>query len=248
MFSGISGLVGDIIKLGVSNRQSKIQRSWLERLSSTAHQREVDDLYKAGLNPILSAMGGHGSSTPSSSAAAEFSGEGLRDFAKRMSPLERAQVRTQDAITDKERALTIQSNAQTDLARADAVLKESQNAMNVAKMADIYSDVERKRLENRFLSVAQNYDLTKDGKELSSAGYRRYFKDARSGSVFGELLGFGAKSDDVLRYKMNEAADRVKASHENKSTDVEKRGRVLPRWLQKMGTLGIPSISGAIWR
>ena len=44
--------------MSFSAKQAQLNREWQERLSNTAHQREVVDLIKAGLNPILSANAG----------------------------------------------------------------------------------------------------------------------------------------------------------------------------------------------
>lgn len=71
VIGGAADFIGGDSANKASAKEAATNRDFQERMSGTAHQREVSDLKSAGLNPVLSAMGGSGASTPSGSMATQ---------------------------------------------------------------------------------------------------------------------------------------------------------------------------------
>ena len=64
------------IAMQFSAAEAAKNRNWQQYMSDTAHQREVRDLKAAGLNPVLSAMGGQGAAVTSGATASGYTSSG----------------------------------------------------------------------------------------------------------------------------------------------------------------------------
>lgn len=162
--AGLSFLGGERAN-EASAREAARNRAFQERMSSTAHQRQIKDLKKAGINPILSARYG-GSATPAGSTAQQrdtISPAVNTALAARRQRQELKNMKAQDYVLNAQGMLT---DFQSAKAAADARI-----AANAASVDQIRAKLDR---------------------EIYSGAFGKYLRAMQLGGAAGGGLAVGS--------------------------------------------------------
>jgi len=222
---GGASLAGNIASSAFGMWQADKQMRFQRDMSNTAHQREVEDLGKAGLNPVLSAKLGGASSPPGASAPSPDFSNSARAAQEAMNlqsntALQQAQARNLDTQS--------LDTVVTQQARIDQLLAQAHSALESGNLSAANKDSIREQIK----SLVYQRALLKSQSEHSALGLSKaerqsefykgpLGKSATMRSELGKLPGAASSAYEAATYIGNKY-DRWRRNRQERRREMER--------------------------